>query len=287
MHRFRYVLVDVFTSRPLEGNQLAVFTDATRMTEPLLQRIAREMNLSETVFVYPPSDRKQAHVSLRIFTPTTELPFAGHPVLGAAFVLGLPLQAVELVLETGAGRIPVVLERDGAKIVFGWMRQPVPTVAPVPADAQAALLAALGLSGSTLPVEAYDNGVGHLYIGLGSPGEVAALQPDLGRLAAALPAGITGVNCFAGAGTVWKTRMFAPAAGVAEDPATGSAAGPLALHLSRNGVVPFGQEIEISQGAEVGRPSTLYARAEGSADEVLAIQVGGSAVTVGRGELQL
>ena len=98
---------------------------------------------------------------------------------------------------------------------------------------------------------------------------------------------MVGINCIAGAGTQWKTRMFAPAVGVTEDPATGSAAGPLALHLARHGRIEFGDEIEISQGVEIGRPSTLYARVDGSADQVERVEVGGSAVIVSRGELKL
>lgn len=283
MTRFRYAIADVFTTTPLQGNQLAVFTDARRLAEDLLQPLAREMGFSETVFVYPP--KADGHVFIRIFTPETELPFAGHPILGTAFVLGVALQAVEVRLETGMGTVPVVLDRDGARVTFGWMRQPVPTIAPFAAEAET--LAALGIERSTLPVEVYDNGIGHVFFALGSEAEVAALRPDLGRLAAHEATRVVGVNCFAGSGTKWKTRMFVPGKGVSEDAATGSAAGPLALHLSRYGRIPFGQEIEISQGAEIGRPSTLYARAEGSADAVQAIQVGGSAVIVSRGEFLL
>jgi trans-2,3-dihydro-3-hydroxyanthranilate isomerase len=277
--RFRYVTVDVFTDNPLAGNQLAVFTDAREIPEQKLQKIAREMNLSETTFVYPPAD--DGHVRIRIFTPATELPFAGHPTLGTAFVLAAPLQLVEIRLETGRGTIPVTLEREGARIVFGRMVQPLPTVTPFePVDE---LLAALGVE-SQLPVELYDNGVQHVFVACRSEDELAALQPDLQRIKSLGPYGI---NCFAGAGTRWKTRMFGPALGVAEDPATGSAAGPLAYHIARHGRIAFGDEIEISQGAEIGRPSTLYARAEGSADAVERIEVGGSAVVVSRGELQL
>ena len=114
---------------------------------------------------------------------------------------------------------------------------------------------------------------------------MAALRPDLGRLAR-LDA-VLGINCFAGAGPRWKTRMFAPGGGVPEDPATGSAAGPLALHLARHGLISFGDEIEISQGAEIGRPSTLYARVEGSLERLERVEVGGSAMIVARGEFKL
>jgi len=279
---FRYVVADVFTDTPLQGNQLAVFTDARELPEESLQRVARELNLSETVFVYPPE--AGGHVRLRIFTPTVELPFAGHPVLGTAFVLAAPLQLGEIRLETGVGIVPVTLERDeSGRIVSGRMEQPLPSVEPY--EAEADLLAALGVERSELPVEVYDNGLLFVYVALASEADVAALRPDPGRLGE-LPA-VLGVNCFAGEGSRWKTRMFAPGGGVPEDPATGSAAGPLAVHLARHGRIAFGEEIEISQGAEVGRPSTLYARAVGSADQLERVEVGGSAVVVARGEFQL
>jgi trans-2,3-dihydro-3-hydroxyanthranilate isomerase len=275
---FRYVVVDVFTDVPLAGNQLAVFTDARDLTTDDMQALARETNFSETVFVLPPTN-PEADVRLRIFTPAVELPFAGHPTLGAAFVLGGPLSKIVIRLETGAGVIPVELEREGPRIVFGSMEQPIPTFEPV-AD-PTPIFAALGVSGSGLPVERYDLGPGHVYVELGSAEEVAAVQPDLGALARATP---DGVNCFARDGQRWKTRMFAPNHGVAEDPATGSAAGPLAVHLARHGRIVFGERIEIKQGAEINRPSKLYAEAHGSADEIQRVVVGGSAVTVARGQ---
>jgi len=270
----RYVVVDVFTDTPLAGNQLAVFTDARDVPDGLMQRLAKEMNFSETVFVLPKEG--EGHARIRIFTPGREVPFAGHPTLGTAFVLGGPFQLDEIRLETGSGIVPVRLEREGARIVFGWMEQPYPTVEPFAGES--ALLAALGVERSELPVELYDNGLRHVFVGLGSEAAVAALRPDL----QALEPFDAGVNCFAGAGERWKTRMFAPSHGVAEDPATGSAAGPLALHLVRHGLVEPGQQIEITQGVEIGRPSTLYAAADDAR-----IEVGGSAVVVARGEFRL
>jgi trans-2,3-dihydro-3-hydroxyanthranilate isomerase len=273
---FRYVVCDVFTDVPLAGNQLAVFTDARDIPEEQLQKLARETNFSETTFVYPPE--ADGHVKMRIFTPAQEVPFAGHPTLGTAFVLGGPLQLTEIRIETGRGTVPVRLEREGARIVFGWMRQPTPTI--VPFERAEELQEILGVR-SALPVELYDNGLPHVYVALASPDEVAALRPDFGRLATL---GEVGINCFAPVGGErWKTRMFAPAFFVAEDPATGSAAGPLALHLARHGHAAFGTEIEIAQGAEIGRPSTLYAVAH-SPEEV---DVGGSAVVVARGEFRI
>jgi trans-2,3-dihydro-3-hydroxyanthranilate isomerase len=279
--RFRYVVADVFTDTPLQGNQVAVFTDAREIPDDRLQSIAREMNFSETVFVYKPE--ADGHARIRIFTPTSELQFAGHPTLGTAFILSVPLSLEQINLETGAGLVPVRLEREDGRIVFGRMEQPLPTVEAF--DGVDRLLDILGVRRAELPVELYDNGTRHVFVCLGSEDEVAALQPDLARLARESAA--VGFSCFAGEGRRWKTRMFAPAFGVPEDPATGSAAGPLALHLARHGRIEFGDEIEISQGVEVGRPSTLYARVEGSADEVERVLVGGSAVTVARGELNI
>jgi trans-2,3-dihydro-3-hydroxyanthranilate isomerase len=280
MRRHRYVVCDVVTDTALTGNQLAVFTDARELPEERLQELAREMNFSETVFVYPSED---AHAKIRIFTPAAELPFAGHPTLGSAFVLAGPLQLDEIALETGKGVVPVRLEREGARIVFGRMEQPIPTVEPY--DDEAALFAALGVERSELPVELYDNGLANVYVTLPSADYVAALKPDFGRLVE-LPT-LIHVSCIAGSGDTWKTRMFAPADGVAEDAATGSAAGPLALHLARHGRIAFGDEIEITQGVEINRPSKLYARVDGSADRVEKVKVGGSAVVVARGEFQL
>lgn len=281
MRRFRYVICDVFTDRALAGNQLAVFTDARDLTSEEMQAIAREVNLSETVFCLPPNVA-DADVRIRIFTPSVELPFAGHPTLGSAFVLGGPLSKIVIQLETGSGVVPVELERDGARIVFGRMEQPIPTWQTV-ADPEP-IFAALGVSGSGLPVERYDLGPGHVYVELPSPEAVASLAPDIGALARATQ---DGTNCFARDGARWKTRMFAPNHGVAEDPATGSAAGPLAIHLARHGRIGFGEQIEISQGVEIGRPSTLYAEAHGSAKEIERVVVGGSAVVIARGELSL
>src|SRR5215208_3726385 len=131
-----------------------------------MQALAREMAFSETVFVLPPSSA-EADVRIRIFTPASELPFAGHPTLGTAFVLGGPLQKIVLRIELAAGIVPVELEREGAKIVFGWMEQPIPTWKPV--ERAAELFAVLGVAGSGLPVEVYDNGVEHLFVELASP----------------------------------------------------------------------------------------------------------------------
>ena len=281
MRSFRYVLADVFTDAPLAGNQLAVFTDARDLDELTMQALALELGLSETVFVLPP--REGGTVRIRIFTPQNELLFAGHPCLGTAFVLGAPLQLGTIALETGNGIVPVELERDpSGRIVFGRMTQPVPTFAAY--ERADELLAALGVESSLLPVEVYDNGVRHAYVVLPSKEEVAALRPDANAL---MELDLVGALAAAGDGADWKVRMFSPLDGVGEDAATGSAAGPLACHLGRHGVVAWGDEIQVEQGTEIGRPATLYARASGSGDTIEKVEVGGSAVTVARGEFKV
>ena len=281
MRRFRYVVADVFTDKALTGNQLAVFTDARDLDPLTMQALAKEMNFAESVFVLPPQI-EDADVRISIFTPELELPFAGHPTLGAAFVLGGPLQRIVLRIETGAGVVPVELEREGPKIVFGWMDQPIPSWEPFPQPQ--ALLQLLGVERSGLPIELYHLGPSHSFVELGSAEEVAALTPDLSAIAR-LTSG--GVFCFARQDGGWRARNFVPGSGVPEDPATGSAAGPLAIHLARHDRIGFGQEIEIVQGVEMGRPSKLYASVEGSGDTIERVRVGGCAVTVARGEFRL
>jgi trans-2,3-dihydro-3-hydroxyanthranilate isomerase len=279
MHTMRYVLCDVFTNTPLAGNALAVFTDGRGVSDVTMQALARETNLSETVFVLP-STAAGADARIRIFTPASEVPFAGHPTLGSAFVLAQSLNRDRLHLETGVGVISVELERDDARISFARMHQPIPTTTPY-ADDPDELLAALGVARSRLPIDVYDNGPRHVIVTVASREEVGRLRPTMSRLPALC------VSVCAGEAGRWKTRMFAPALGVTEDPATGSAAGPLSIHLVRHGQIEFGSEIVIEQGTEIGRPSTLYATAHGDATGVTDVVVGGSAVTVARGEFNL
>jgi trans-2,3-dihydro-3-hydroxyanthranilate isomerase len=274
---YRFVVADVFTSTPLAGNQLAVFTDARRLDDRTMQALALEIGFSETVFVLPAAADGTARI--RIFNPRHEMPFAGHPTLGAALVLAAPLQLGVVRLETGVGTVPVVIERDeSGRVVFGRMTQPVPRIEPV--ERPERVLAAVGAARSLLPVELYDNGARHLVL-LVEERELGALRPDREAIA---ELAVTGVNCVAKTSDAWRSRMFWEHG---EDPATGSAAGPIACHLARHGLVQWGAEIVIAQGVEMGRPSTLHARAEGGDGAITAVEVGGSAVVVARGEFRV
>ncbi len=177
----RFNIVDVFTDRPFAGNQLGVFADARALSSEQMQVLARELNFSECTFVLPPEQGGDARI--RIFTPEQELPFAGHPTLGTAFVLAAPMQRTLLRLETGSGIVPVLLEREGARIVFGRMEQPLPTIEAYPHAED--LVTALGVAHirGPLPVELYDNGVRHVYVEVTSADQVAWLEPDFNRLA--------------------------------------------------------------------------------------------------------
>ncbi|EIU1447383.1 TPA: phenazine biosynthesis protein PhzF, partial [Pseudomonas aeruginosa] len=224
MHR--YVVIDAFASEPLQGNPVAVFFDCDDLSGERMQRMAREMNLSESTFVLRPQQDGDARI--RIFTPVNELPFAGHPLLGTAIALGAETDKDRLFLETRMGTVPFALERQDGKVVACSMQQPIPTWEHFSRPAE--LLAALGLKGSTFPIEVYRNGPRHVFVGLESVAALSALHPDH-RALCDFPD--LAVNCFAGAGRHWRSRMFSPAYGVVEDAATGSAAGPLAIHLAR------------------------------------------------------
>ncbi len=295
-----YVVLDVFTDTPLQGNQLAVFTEGEEIPSRLMQRAAREINFSETVFLLPGDDGADAQV--RIFTPAAELPFAGHPVLGAAFVVAERdgLHAVRL--RTGSGVVPVHLrhsieDAEGIEVVdedappvYGEMEQPLPLIRPY-ADSYR-LLTALGLSETVAPVELYINGPHHLMVAIDSVDTVKSLRPDMAELARLNRSGGICVYAITEPGAV-HARVFCPGLDVPEDPATGSAAGTLVLHLIRHGLCPWGLPVRITQGVEIQRPSSLLSRVEGRGTaaggdvEVERIIVGGAAVRVAEGNFRL
>lgn len=274
----RFYIADVFTAVPLAGNQLAVFTDARALDAARMQAMTREMNYSESVFVLPAE--ADGDVRIRIFTPGAELPFAGHPTLGSAVLLGELLGIDTVRLETGVGTVPVELTKgDGP--TFGRMRQPIPEPRPFARGAE--LLAALGVAEAALAPEEYRNGPNFVYVGIRDEAALAALTPDMAAIKELVP----GAYCFAGEGKRWTARLFCPRLGINEDPATGSGAGPLAIHLARHGLAAWGEEVTISQGACVGRPSTLFARAVGDAARIERVEVGGHAVVVASGTFRL
>ncbi len=282
-----YTILDVFTDAPLAGNPLAVFTEGEAVPSRLMLTAAQELHLSETVFVLPGDD--EADATIRIFTPHAELPFAGHPVLGTAFVVGESQNLETVRLRTGAGVVPVRLTREHGEIVYGEMEQPLPTVREF--ERQEELLDALGASRPILPLEIYRNGPTHVMVGLAGPEQLASLEPDMTALARLGPIGI---DCFAaaepaapGGHTRVNCRVFCPGMGIPEDPATGSAAGPLVLHLARHGWYTPGRTLTITQGVEMQRPSELKARVDGTAEHPSRIAVGGCAVVVAQGRFRL
>jgi trans-2,3-dihydro-3-hydroxyanthranilate isomerase len=269
----RYVLVDVFTQEPLAGNALAVFTDARGLSSEQMQRVAREMNLSETVFVLPAEAGGDARV--RIFTPRTELPFAGHPIVGASWVIGRAVHLGLLRLETGLGVIPVELERDGGMLARVTMTQQVPTFEEA-ADS-AAYTSALGLP--AVPVVHCRNGPLTALVRAPSRAVLSGLTPDLGALERCES---DTVCVFALEDGEMRVRVFCPRVGVPEDPGTGSAAGPLVAHLVNEGDLPGGP-IVLHQGAEMGRPCQIEVDVVAGG----APRVGGACAVLGRGALEL
>lgn len=281
MLTLRYVLVDVFTERPLTGNPLAVFTDARGLTQDTMQALARELNLSETTFVLPAESGGTARV--RIFTPRAEIPFAGHPTLGTALVLGRRLDAQTLTLELGVGHVPVVLERKEGRVVGGWFSRPAPP--PMAFTQPDELLGALGLRQTASPVVVYDNGMRHAVVHLASKVEIEELQPNLNALTR-VP--VDTVDVFTFDGTVTLLRVFAPSHGVFEDPATGSAAAPVFCHLVEYAGFDPRATLSIRQGAHLQRPSRIEVRrSPGPTSTPSLIEVGGAGVVVARGEFEL
>jgi trans-2,3-dihydro-3-hydroxyanthranilate isomerase len=267
MPAYRFVQCDVFSSRPLAGNALCVFTDARGLDDRSMQRIARETNLSETTFVTP-AERSEGHARVRIFTPGREMPFAGHPVIGTAAVLGHVLPFDRLTLVTGVGPLEVELEKDGDSLGRATMQQLEPVFTEHPsADA---VCAALGIPARRVSVG--DNGIAASVTELDNLHQLESLEPDLTALARA--GGSDTVLVYVDGDPV-RTRVFCPAAGVPEDPGTGSAAGVLAAHLGRS--------VDILQGVEIGRPSEIRA----VAGDGLPPRVGGTVTAVARGHYSL
>ena len=296
-----YLHYDVFTSEALLGNQLAVFADARGLDTSLMQRIAREMNFSESTFILP-AERDGTDVRMRIFTPASELPMAGHPTIGSTFALAhtgvIARGRARFVFGLNIGPVPVDLEWGSDGLRFAWMTQSNPVFGPPVAD-RAAVAAALNLGVDALvpdlPVQEISCGVPYLMVPLRDHATVDRAVSDAAafrRLGA-----VAGVNLpvflFAmserGAPQTVYSRMFAPEFGIVEDPATGSASGPLGCYLVEHGLVPPDQagSIVSLQGVAMGRASRIHIAIAGRPGRITEVKVGGEAVLVGRCELLL
>jgi trans-2,3-dihydro-3-hydroxyanthranilate isomerase len=294
---FQYLHYDVFTGTPLEGNQLAVFLDGRGLPTERMQSIAREMNFSESTFILP-AETPGTDVRMRIFTPNNEMPMAGHPTIGSTFALAesgvIPPGAARWVFGLNVGPTPVDLQWKDGRLSFAWMTQLVPEFGE-PVTARADVAAALGLTEADLvarlPIQPISCGVPFLYVPLKDAATVDRAVSDANgfrRLKAA-----TGIDLaiflFAWNGSSVYSRMFAPEFGVSEDPATGSASGPLGCYLVRHGVVSgeAAHRIRSLQGAKMQRPSHIFIDITELDGAIVDVKIGGTAVLVGRGELIL
>lgn len=302
MLEYRYCLADVFTREPFGGNPLAVLPRAEGLDDGLMQQIAREFNLSETVFVLPSDD--PAHTRrLRIFTPAGELPFAGHPTIGAAHVLAA-LGEIELagdetpiVFEEGVGPVSVAIRArggrpEGARLTAAQLPEAGP---PPPTEELAALLglAPADLADAGLEPQAWSCGVPFLFVPVRDTDALARVAFDRARWQATLaaywaPQLYLVTRAGVAAGTDLRARMFAPAMGILEDPATGAAAAGLAGYLVAAGAgTGSPRRWVVEQGVEMGRRSRLEVEAEVSAGAVSAVRIGGDCVLIGEGRLRL
>jgi trans-2,3-dihydro-3-hydroxyanthranilate isomerase len=292
MRRFRFFTVDVFATRPLEGNPLAVFPDAAGLTDEELLPIAREFNLSETTFVFrrAPALERSAGFRTRIFSTRGEMPFAGHPTLGTAAVLREHGAGDEVALELPVGKVPVrFTERDGR--TFGEMTQPDPTFGRVHdkvpiAEALGVPLAALDRE---LPVETVSTGIPFVIVPFASLAPLQQWTPDWNRLERFLKT--TDAQYFYSVSretVAADARLHARMAFYGgDDPATGAAAGPAVAWMVRHGLVPSGASAVIEQGLEAHRPSRITVRADLSGGQVTNVRVGGNFSPVVEGELRL
>mgnify|MGYP001610451859 CR=1 FL=1 len=300
----RFYQADVFTGQPFGGNPVAVFPDAGGLTDDQLQQVAREMNLSETVFVFPPTD-PAAVVKLRIFTPTQEIPFAGHPVIGTFYVLArlgliaVPEPVTRVVQECNIGLFPVELHAEDGQVERVVMTQPKPEFLGLVEETEDLykVASALGLSkhviaGMKWPIEVVSTGLPVLIVPVRTLTAVRLIRPDASAITDLCRRfGANGIMAFTTvtvepSATV-HTRMFAPSIGILEDPATGSASGALGAYLVQNGVVDVAPttEIVVEQGYEIERPSQILVRVESDDDAIQTVKVGGQCVMVVEGTL--
>ena len=287
--KFPFIQLDVFTSTPLEGNQLAVFTDARGLSDAEMQGLAKEMNLSETTFIFP--GEGEQGVRVRIFTVSEELPFAGHPTLGTGFVLRGNNGAAEVRLHLNVGTVPVRFEESPGQPIFGEMRQMDPTFGPVH-DREAVVRAAGLRDGDidpSLPVQTVSTGVPFTVVPLRGLEIARQLHVDLKASAEYLERAGGKFFYFVTRETVDKSaRLHARMPFYnGEDPATGSAAGCTAAWMVKHDVAKPDERVLIEQGMEVLRPSRIFVRASRQDDRVVNVRVGGNVVEILRGEVRL
>ena len=293
-----YLHLDVFTSNRFEGNQLAVFPDPGDLSTERMQTIAQEMNFSESTFIFPA--RKGGDVQMRIFTPGTELPIAGHPTIGTTFALAhlgtIAKGRTDWVYELKIGPTPVSLEWDRDELSFAWMTQPLPSFGGEIADRDG-VAAAMGITSADLldgaPVQQVSCGVPFLYVALASRRAVDAVAIDRRALAdRCRDAGLDELAVYfftleaSGDETVYS-RMLAPGFGISEDPATGSACGPLGSYLVHHGLVdpPRARAMVSLQGVAMRRPSRIHISIDSADEMITKVRVGGQSVLAGKGEL--
>jgi trans-2,3-dihydro-3-hydroxyanthranilate isomerase len=301
--RYRYLHLDVFTNEKFGGNQLAVFPDARGLSTELMQAVTREMNFSESTFILP-AERPDSDIRMRIFTPGREMPMAGHPTVGSTFALALDgvIAAGQRrwVFGLNIGPTPVDIDWVADRPTFVWMTQQRPVFGPVVTDVEAAARAVGADAGAIrdtgLPVQEVSCGVPFVFVPLVTRAAVDAAIPNLAVFNALC--GAAGVDNHAmfvfsrepGAdGATVYSRMFAPGLGVLEDPATGAASGPLGCYLVKHGAVPPEQAGKILslQGVKMGRPSWIHIAIGMDGGEINKVQIGGEAVLVGEGYLDL
>ncbi|WP_422123023.1 PhzF family phenazine biosynthesis protein [Planococcus sp. X10-3] len=303
MKPLEYTLADVFTDKPFGGNQLAVVEGRDDLTTEAMQKIARELNLSETVFVYPPAKSGNAR-KLRIFTPQMELPMAGHPTIGAAYVLAssgaVPTEEGQndWVFEEEVGEIPVTVHKEEGQIIQVEMKQPLPVFNE---EFRNRKLAAdlLSLAEEELlpdfPVQPVSSGVPFLFIPLRSLSAIQRIhfRQDVWEQHFSKNSDIQHIFTFTteteAAESAVHARMFAPAMGIAEDPATGAASGPLGAYLVEHQLLPRGDgevyAIRSEQGYEMGRPSLIDITVTGHSGAIKEVKIGGGTVVIGKGQL--
>lgn len=305
---YTYHLLDVFTDRPFGGNQLAVFPDGQGLTAETMQLVARELNLSETVFVLPPDESRHTR-KVRIFTPGRELPFAGHPTVGTAHCLvatgeipAPPDGEIDIVLEEEVGPVPVKVRMEGGKPVFAQLAAAQMPEFRDPPASPAAIAGVLGLKEQDLlpadawPIRAVSCGFPFLFVPVRDRSVLGRVRMRTDRWEQVL-SGWWAENIFVFApdgelpGSDFRARMFGPSIGIVEDPATGSAATGLGGYLGREGRGGrAGRETlrwVVEQGFEMGRPSMLHVEVDLLNGAIAAIRVGGRSVMMGEGTMML